>query len=272
MKRTAVVTIIVILCAATASEAVLRWVVNGAGYQDGDANAPSNLGNITGLAGCVRGWDAVEVGDDHIITDADLGGAWARNGPQSQYTMQTAPTQRVEDEHQHGYRYASGTSGTQYTSLRAHAVQVINLEGTCWQLDLSDPSWWWTPNVTYIDRGIKVEVYDAGSDVWYELSGGWDYTHKSSPATYASQNSGQGPMPVGAGSWGEIVVSRELPSVQEGTDIRVAFQWGVTVGATVDNATVERWSEVVTYTAMSSLSTDDASTSFDLYEEFFGEE
>ena len=271
MKKTIVMTLLALCCVASFSEADLRWSVNGAGYQGGDANAPSNLGNITGLAGCVRGWDPVDVGSDYVVTDADLGGAWARFGPQIQYLMQTAPTQRLEDEHQHGYRYSSAASGTDYSTLRAQAIQVNNTDGACWRMNPSDDSWWWTPNVVYTDRGISVEIYDENSDSWSELPGGWQETHHNSPGTYASQNSGQGPYPVGSGSNGEIRVATALPVVPENTDIRVAFQWAVTVGATVDNATVQQWSEVVTYTAMSSLSTEDASEDSDLETELLGD-
>ena len=48
------------------------------------------------------------------------------------------------------------------------------------------------------------------------------------------------------------------------SSIRVGFKWNVTGGATVDNASVFDWEEVIWYTAMSELTDADPDVDFDL--------
>ena len=264
LRRSALVGCAILLLASLGWTAI-RWVRGAAPHYGGDLKAAVDCGNIKGFGGCVRGWDLVDTGKEWIVTDADLGGEWANPFAQSQYQMRTAVTVQPQDEHYHRYSYVSVGSGTVYATIRAHAIQVINLDGQCSQLDPTDPQWWWVPNVVYTDRGISIEVYDAEASEWDSLS--WENTHENSPCTYASQNSGQGPHPQGSGSNGEIRVATSLPVLPQDSHIRVSFKWKVTAGATVDNATVQQWQEVVTYTAYSQLTTAAPDVDFDLDEE-----
>lgn len=262
MHKNSLFVLVALVLAAASSYALLRWTAHDAG--GGAQKNASDLGSIKGLVGCVVGWDLVDEGDEWIVTDADLGGSWAKDTIQCQYPLTVAPTVQPEDEHYHQYTYDTETSGKVYKTVQAQSIEVDNVDGTCWQMDANDPQWWWTPNVVYENRGIVLHV-NTGTG-WSGVSGAWSSTHKNSPGSYASQNGGHGPYPNGVGVDGEVRVAHALPTVARGSSIRVLFKWKVTGSATVDNACVQQWYEVVTYTALSALSEEAASVDFDLAE------
>ena len=100
MDRKSILLAATLMLAAVTSTAVNRWVQNG--WTGGAKKESCDLGNVTGDVGCVRGWDHVSSGVDHIVTDADLGGQWAKGAIQSQYPLATC-AKIVNDTHYHQF-------------------------------------------------------------------------------------------------------------------------------------------------------------------------